>query len=264
MLEVFIFAIGASVGSFLNVVADRLPAGQSLVRPRSHCSSCERPLSNIEMLPLLSYVWLRGRCRSCRAGIPVRVAVVEVITGVLFTVLYLKSGFGLEFLVLCASVSLLVAVAVIDWEHKLILNRIVVPSLVVALLVAPFWTELGVPRTFPGISGMLASLLNSLASGVGASLFFLVIYLVHPKGMGLGDVKLAGLLGVILGFPGVAVAIYGAIVAGGVLAVALLAMRLKGLKDAIAFGSFLAVAGIGVTLAGNDVVSSLIKVITGF
>ena len=267
VLGIFIFAIGASVGSFLNVVADRIPAGQSLVSPRSHCPSCNRPLTNIEMVPLLSYLWLKGRCRSCGSTIPARLAMIEVSTGALFAVVYMRFGLELEFLVLCAAVSLLVVVAVIDWEHKLILNRIVFPSIVVILMVAPFWNELGVPRTFLGNSGALGSLLNSLGSGVGAFLLFLGILLAYPQGMGGGDVKLAGLLGLLVGFPGILVVIWVAIVAGGLVAISLIVLRKKGRKDAIAFGPFLSLASILVLLAGNDIVSSYQRFIdqaTGF
>ena len=255
MLGVIIFAIGASVGSFLNVVSDRVPAGRSLVSPRSYCTSCKRPLSNVELVPVFSYVWLRGRCRHCGAAIPLRVIVVEVVTGVLFTAVYLKFGLGPEFIVLSATVSLLIVIAVIDWEHQLILNRIVFPSLVVILVLAPFWTELGIPRTFLGSSSMVASSLNSLGSGAAAFLLFLVILLAYPQGMGGGDVKYAGLLGLLLGFPGVVVAWWISAIIGGVVAIVLLATRKKGRKDAISYGPFLSIGGIIALMYGSDLMS---------
>ena len=255
VLGLIVFAIGASVGSFLNVVADRTPAGRSLVSPRSYCSSCKRPISNTELVPVLSYLWLRGRCRHCGAAIPIRVVLVEATTGLLFAVAYLQSGFGVEFVVLASSVSLLIVVAVIDWEHQLILNRIVLPSTVAALIVAPFWNELGLSRAFLGSSSMIASLLNSLLGGLGAFLLFLVIILVYPQGMGGGDVKYAGLLGLILGLPGVLLAWWITAILGGIVAVALLALRKKGRKDAIPYGPFLSIGGIVVLLGGSDMLS---------
>ena len=255
MSAVIAFAIGVSVGSFVNVVADRLPHGKSLVSPRSYCSSCNRPLSNIELVPIFSYLWLRGRCRHCGAPIPVRVIVVEVTTGLLFTAVYLRFDFGFDFVVLAAAVSLLLAVAIIDLEHKLILNRIVFPSLVIILIVAPFWPSLGLPRTFPAGSEMLASLANSLVAGIGAFLLFLTIYVAYPNGMGGGDVKLAGLIGLLVGFPGLIVALWGGIVSGGLVAIVLLVLRRKGRKDEISFGSFLSAAAIVVLLWGSDIIS---------
>ena len=253
---VFAFAVGASVGSFINVVADRLPESQSLVSPRSYCDSCKRPLPNMEKVPILSYLWLRGRCRDCGATISRRVFVVEVLTALLFTAVYWRvGGLGLDFAIISLSASLLLAVAVIDLEHQLILNRIVFPSAVVFLLLAPFWTELDMPRTLLESSGVIASFLNSVASGVGAFLLFLIIFIAYPQGMGGGDVKLAGLIGLMVGYPAVIAALWSGIVAGGALALALLALRRKGRKDAMPFGPFLAFGGIVVLLAGSDLLS---------
>jgi leader peptidase (prepilin peptidase)/N-methyltransferase len=249
-----VFAMGASVGSFLNVVADRTPAGRSLVRPRSYCPSCERPLSNIELVPILSYLWLRGRCRTCGVGIPPRTVLVEIVTALLFTAVYLRFGYSLQFVVMSAAVSLLIVVAVIDLEHGLILNRIVLPGLAILLILAPFWPQLEVSRTFLGSSGMVASLASSVVAGGGAFLLFLGIALAYPNSMGRGDVKLAGLLGLLLGFPGVLVALWGAVVSGGLVAILLLALRKKGRKDAIPFGPFLSLGGIVVLLAGSDII----------
>lgn len=256
VLAVVMFAIGASVGSFVNVVADRLPAGQSLVSPRSHCGSCKRPLSKLDMVPLLSYLWLRGRCRYCGEPISPRVFAVELVTALLFTAAYLRYGAGVEFALTATAVALLMAVAIIDLEHGLILNRVVLPSSVVLLALSPFWNELGLSRTFLDSSGFMASLVNSLASGAGAFLVFLGVALLYPNGMGGGDIKLAGLLGLLVGFPGILVALWGAVFTGGVVAIALLILRRKGRKDAIPFGPFMSLGGIVVLLFGTEIVSS--------
>ena len=261
LLGLFVFAIGASVGSFLNVVADRLPAGGSIVTPRSHCSSCKRPIPYREIVPVLSYLWLRGRCADCGARIPFRVIAVELATGLLFAVVYVRNGLGPEFLVLSAAVSLLIVVTVIDLEHQLILNRIVLPSLLVALLVAPFWTELGMPRTFFGSSTMTASLLNSVVAGAAAFMILFTVVVVYPQGMGGGDVKFAGLLGVLLGLPGTILAWWITALVGGSVAILLLALHKKGRKDAIPFGPFLSLGGIVALLAGADMISGYERVI---
>ena len=256
MLGLWAFLVGLSVGSFINVAADRLPKkGQSLVKPRSFCDACKRPLASLDMVPVLSYLWLRGRCRYCGAAIPVRVMLTEAATGLLFIILYFKFGFGLEFVVGCAIVTLLLVITLIDLEHGVILNRVIYPSILALLLLASFWPMLGHPRFFLGDPGLLDSLLNSVAAGFGAFLVFLVITLIYPQGMGGGDVKLAGLVGLIVGFPGVLVALWIAVVAAGVVAIALMLLRKKGRKDSIPFGPFLAGSAIIAFLAGSELVA---------
>ena len=260
-MAILFLVLGAAVGSFLNVVADRVPAGQSLVRPRSACPSCEHPLSNLDLIPVLSYLWLRGRCRHCGARIAPRLLAVEIVTGLLFVAIFLKFGVGLTFVLVAAATSLLLVVAVIDLERGLILNRIVLPSVVVLLVLAPFWSQLGFAREFPISSGMIASLANSLAAGAAGFLVFLLIALAHPQGMGGGDVKYAGLLGLLLGIPGVLVALWGAVVSGGLVAIYLLAMRKRGRKEAIPFGPFMSLGGIAVLLAGDEIFSEYQRLI---
>ncbi len=264
MWGVLAFGLGASVGSFLNVVADRLPRGQSLVMPRSHCMSCERTLGAVELVPVLSYLWLRARCRTCRARIPLRLVLVEALCGVLFTLVYLKWGLGPNFFIMGAATSLMVGVALIDLDTGLILNRIVFPSALVILVLAPFWADLGESRSFLGSETMLASALNSLVAGFGAFLLFYAIAFLFQGmrdvtgdkgGMGGGDVKLAGVIGLLVGFPGVVVALWVAVVAGGLVAASLLALGKKGRKDAIPFGPFLSLGAITVLLAGGEIVS---------
>ena len=255
MYGVLALALGASVGSFLNVVADRLPAGRSLIKPRSFCENCDRTLSSQDLVPVISYIWLRGRCRHCRTSIPVRLMLVEAATAVLFIATYLRYGMGVEFVVVSAAISLLVVVALIDLEHGLILNRVVFPTIGVLLILAPFWSELGLPRSFLGSENLAASLFNSLVAGAGAFLFFLVITLAYPQGMGAGDVKFAGLLGLLVGYPGVLVTLWLAVVAGGVVSIGLLVLGRMTRKDSIPFGPFLAIGAIVVLLGGDEIVN---------
>ena len=208
------------------------------------------------MVPVLSYLLLRGKCSQCGAPIPVRLFVVELLTGLLFTAAYWKYGLGIELVYVCASVALFLAVAIIDLEHQRIPDRIVFPSLAITLLAAPFWTKLGLPRTFFGNAAMTGSFLNSVASGLGAFLLFFPVLLAFPQGFGFGDVKLAGLMGMLLGFPAVAMALWVGIVSGGVLAIVLLALRKKGRKDTLPFGLFLSLAGIAVLLVGSETIAS--------
>lgn len=255
-MAVLYFVIGASVGSFLNVVADRLPQGQSLASPPSHCPSCKRPLARYDMVPLLSYLVLKGKCRFCKAAIPVRLFIIELLTGLVYLTIYLQRGFGLDFVVLAIAASLFIAVGIIDLEHGIIPNRIVLPAGVAALALAPFWNELGLERSFLSRFDMLASLYNSLVAGAGAFLVFLGIFLAYPRGMGGGDVKFVGVIGLLLGVSGTLVGLWSAVLLGGVVAIGLLVTRRKGRKDAIPFGPFLSLGAVVGLLWGQSIISA--------
>jgi leader peptidase (prepilin peptidase)/N-methyltransferase len=157
--------------------------------------------------------------------------------------------------VLAAIVSLFIAVGIIDLEHGIIPNRIVLPAAVVALALAPFWTEFGLERSFLSHSDMLASLYNSLTAGAGAFLVFLGILLAYPCGMGGGDVKFVGVIGLFLGVSGTLVGLWSAVLLGGVIAIALLVTRRKGRKDAIPFGPFLSLGAVVGLLWGQAIIS---------
>ena len=137
-----------------------------MLRPRSYCDSCQRTLASIDMIPVLSYAWLRGKCRHCKAAMPFRVVLVEVVTGTLFLTVFLLHGMSVEWVVISACLSLLVLVSLIDLEHGLILDVMVIPSIVILLLLAPFWTEIGIPRSFLGDETLIGSYVNSLPAKV--------------------------------------------------------------------------------------------------
>ncbi len=257
---VFAFFIGTSVGSFVNVVADRLPAGQSLVRPGSHCPVCHTHLRTFDLVPVLSYLWLRGRCRYCGAAIPGRLPLVEAGTGLLFALALATYGLSAAFAAAAVILGLLVAITIIDLEHGLILDRVVLPASVAALVMAPLWPLVGVEREFYVWSGPLESLASSLVGGGAGFLFFLAIALVRPGGMGGGDVKLAGLLGLLLGLAGTVIAVWIAAVAGGGVAAALLLLRKRGRRSEIPFGPFLAGGAAVARLAGSQIQSWYLRI----
>ena len=174
--------------------------------------------------------------------------------GALAVAIYFMLGWGVEALVVGAGVALLATIAVVDLEHRLIPNRLVIPAVLVLAALAPFWPELGIDRALFFEQAHLSSLVNTLIAGAGAFLAFLAIKAVYPAGMGAGDVKMAGMLGLLVGYPGIAVALWVAVVAGGAVAVGLLALGRRSRKDAMPFGPFLSVGGIFSLLMGAEIV----------
>ena len=229
--------LGMAVGSFLNVCIDRLPRNLSIVTLPSHCERCQHSLAPRDMVPVLSYLWLRGRCRYCKALIPVRIPIVEATTGLLFAYAAFRYEATIETVVVLAFVGVLVVVFFIDLEHNLILNRIMYPSIVAGLLLAPFG-PLG-----DGQSILQAYLYALLGALVGAGVLY-AIYLAARGGFGGGDVKLGGFLGAMLGVPKVFVALPMSFVAGGLVGIALIIFKVRGRKDTVPFGPFLAVAAL--------------------
>lgn len=258
-LAVIVVVLGMVVGSFLNVCADRLPAKQSLAYPPSHCPACSRRLSAKDLIPVFSYLWLRGRCRYCRAHIPGRVLWVEIATAALFGLAYWQYGLSVELPIVLLYISLFMVILVIDLEHGLILNKIVYPALLVALVISIFVP----PSQLTSISGEIAYLIESLprlgivqaviGGGIGFVLFFLIV-IVSRGGMGFGDVKLAALIGLATGYLVVIALIMGMIL-GGLAAVILLGFKIKKRKEAMPFGPFLAAAAIATLLWGSDILS---------
>jgi leader peptidase (prepilin peptidase)/N-methyltransferase len=230
---------GLAIGSFLTVVVDRVPAGESVVAPRSRCPSCGTPITPRDNVPVVSWVLLRGRCRSCGARIPVGYPLIEVATAGLFAAA--AARFENPWVIVAASAFLadLLALSLIDLQHKILPNRIVYPSLIA------FPVYLAVAQVAGAPFDLLDAAIGFLAYGAG----MLIVAIISPRGMGMGDVKLAALIGLVVGafdLPSVAVAAALAILLGGIGAAAALAMG-KGRKTAVPFGPFLA-AGAGLAL----------------
>jgi leader peptidase (prepilin peptidase)/N-methyltransferase len=243
---------GAVIGSFLNVCTDRLPARQSLVRPPSHCPSCQRRLTLLELIPIISYLALRGRCRTCKANIPWRVLLVEALTAVLFAWLWAGLGAGWPLVVASFYTSLLLVIFFIDLEHRLVLNRVTYPAMGLALALAMI-------RSLPGDPLMLASLVPGILSAIlGGALGFAIIFVpawITKGGIGGGDVKLGALMGLFLGFPAVFAGLFLGFVGGGLGALILLLTRVRGRRDAVPYAPFLAAGAWIALLYGNQIVA---------
>lgn len=249
ILIITFFLLGMSIASFLNVCIDRLPAHQSLVYPPSHCAACNRRLAAKDLIPVFSYLWLRGRCRYCGAAIPRRILWVELGTAVLFGLACWRFEVSIELAVALFYICLFMVLMVIDWEKGLILNKIVFPAIVASIVIsAAFSLFLPDIEIVPFIGRA------AIGGGIGLVIFFLIV-IVSRGGMGWGDVKLAALIGLATGFPLIFIALLIGVVLGGVVAALLLVFKIKKRKEAIPFGPFLAIAAIATLLWGNSILS---------
>ncbi len=232
---------GLLIGSFLNVVAYRLPRGESLAFPGSRCPSCGTAIRAYDNVPVIGWVLLRGRCRSCENEISPRYPIVELCCAVLaIAVVLVKSG-AHDIALGLTLTAVLVPVALIDLDHRIIPNRITGPAAVVAIAIGLITDPSGVPE--------------QLIAGAAAGGFLLLFALAYPRGMGMGDVKLAAVLGLFLG-RSVAVAILGGTLLGAIVGAAVMARVgvAEGRKTAVPFGPFLALGGILALLAGPAIV----------
>ena len=240
-------APGLALGSFLNVVAARVPLRRSVVSPGSACMSCGTQIKWYDNVPVMSWLVLRGRCRSCGAHIAVRYPLVELSTALLIAGCVWKFGLSGDAAVAAFFCAALVAVSATDLEHRIVPNRIVVPAAAIVLVAQT--------ALHPGIEWILG--------GLGASGFLFIAALAYPKGMGMGDVKLALLLGAMLGRV-VPVALMVGMIAALAPSVVLLAKHgSKARKMGIPFAPFLALGGVVGLFAGHALLHAYLSLISG-
>ncbi|MFI2752061.1 prepilin peptidase [Cellulomonas sp. P22] len=231
---------GLAIGSFLNVVVWRVPRGESIVSPPSACPRCRHAIRARDNVPVLSWLVLRGRCRDCAAPISVRYPLVEATTAILFALVAWHFGAVAVLPAVLYVVAISVALALIDIDVRRLPDAIVLPSypVAVALLALASWN--------PGGASDWGALVRALIGGASMFLAYFVLVIVYPPGMGLGDVKLAGVLGLFLGWFGWSALVVGwfsAFLLGGVFSVGLLLTGRAGRKSGIPFGPWLLLGG---------------------
>jgi len=242
-LAAVVFAPALALGSFLNVVAARVPLRRSIVRPPSACMSCAEEIRWYDNVPLVSYAVLRGRCRHCGVRIPLLYPAVELLTALLIAGCVLAFGLTAEAAIAAFFCAVLVAISAIDFEHRIIPNRIVLPAAVVVLVAntlrdpSPQW----------------------LVAALAASAFLLAAALVYPAGMGMGDVKLALLMGAALGKT-VPVALMAGMIAAMIPSLVLFARHgSKARKMGIPFGPFLALGSVVALFWGDAILQAYLN-----
>jgi leader peptidase (prepilin peptidase) / N-methyltransferase len=233
---------GAVIGSFLNVVAHRLPLGESLASPGSRCPECGVPVKPYDNVPVVSWLVLRGRCRNCGTRISPRYPLVELATAVAFAAVVAVRGFDDDLVLELPFVAALIALAAIDFDHRLLPNKIVYPLAAYGVI-----ATLLVDRD---------DLVENLIAGAGAFAFLLLAVIAYPRGMGMGDVKLAGAMGLFLGLS-IIPALLTAFLSGSAVGIVILAREgAAGRKKAVPFGVFLALGGIVGVLAGPELIDA--------
>jgi leader peptidase (prepilin peptidase)/N-methyltransferase len=241
-----IVLLGLAVGSFLNVVVARLPRHRSLWRPRSSCPTCGALIAWHDNIPILSFVMLRGRCRTCSAPISWRYPAIEATTAGLFALAYTMLGSGADLAIGLLLLSALVVVTGIDLEHQIIPDVVTLPGIVVGFAASVAAHRLTWSDSALGIL-------------TGGGIFWVILQaslvLTGREGMGGGDIKLGAMLGAFLGWKVVLLSIFLAVVLGGALALGLLSIRATGRKDPIPFGPFLAAGGVVGLFWGERVIT---------
>lgn len=230
VIAIFVFIYGLVLGSFYNVVGLRVPKGESIVRPPSHCTICDRNLTAKDLVPVFSYVFLKGKCRGCGTKIHWVYPVIELTTGVLFTFAYLQLGFTWEFVTALLFISLLIIITVSDIAYMLILDKILLYFLIPLI-----------------VCRMISPLTPWWDSAVGAIVGFgilLLVAMVSKGGMGGGDIKLFFVIGVVLGTVSTLVTLFLASVIGTVVGLIMLKISKQGRKTPIPFGPSIAIAAV--------------------
>ena len=254
MFSLFIFLLGLLIGSFLNVVICRLESKEPILFSRSRCPKCGALLKWLDLIPLLSFVLTRGKCRYCNKKISLQYPLVELTTGLLFLLIFNQFSVSnlaitthayqfLDSFFYLVIISFLIVIFVYDLKHYLILDKVIFPAIILAF----------VYRFFDN------SFLNSLLAALLVAGFFLALVLIsRGKWMGLGDVKLAGLMGLVLGWPNVLIALFLAFMSGAIVGISLMIAGKKTIKSQIPFGPFLSASTVLVMLYGNQLIERLL------
>lgn len=244
------FVTGLAVGSFLNVCIWRLPRGQSIVRPRSRCPRCGQGIAAGDNIPLVSYLLLRGRCRHCKAPISPRYPVVETLTGTLAVICFLAFGPTAQAAVLFVLFCLLVVVSLVDLDRMVIPDKVTLPGIALGLALNALLS----PRS---IGGFLLGAVVGAAALYGVAILGELLF--KKESMGGGDIKLAAMVGAFVGWRGVLLSLFLAVLVGAMVGISLMMAGLKKRREHIPFGPFIALGTIAGVFWGEGMVNAYLK-----
>ena len=244
ILSAAVFTLGLIIGSFLNVCIYRLPRQESIISPASHCPSCKSPIKVYDNIPIISFLNLRGRCRTCSAAISKQYPLVEAIHAVGYLALFHRFGHSIETVIYGAFFSALVVITFIDLFHQIIPDVITYPGIPLCLVLASTVLPLGPVQAAIGCL-------------IGGGLFFLIAILsealLKREGMGGGDIKLVAMIGALVGWDKVLLAIFSASLFGSIISMSLMLFRVINRRDLIPFGPFLAIGALIALFWGNPI-----------
>jgi leader peptidase (prepilin peptidase) / N-methyltransferase len=240
------FTFGACIGSFLNVCICRLPESQSIVAPGSKCPGCNTPIRFYDNIPIISYIFLKGKCRKCKESISVRYPLVELLTGLVAITTTIKFGMGIESLIYFIFIAALIVTTFIDIDHKIIPDSISLPGIPIGVLSSFAIASLPFKDSLLGVL-------------IGGGILFLIAwsyqFFTGKEGMGGGDIKLLAMIGAFTGWQGVFFTIFVSSVTGTIVGVTLMLIARKSLKFAVPFGPFLAIGAVLYVFFGPEIIS---------
>lgn len=253
ILQIYVAIVGAVIGSFLNVCIYRIPKAESIAYPPSHCGRCGKRLKALDLVPLFSWLFLRGKCRYCRSKISPRYAVVEVLTGLTFLLLYRKYGISFDLLASVFIMSILIAVFFIDLDHRIIPDGLVLTGLAAGVMVIIFnaffpMKIMGGGKWWEPILGMFVGSVTLLIVG-----FIGMLIYKTDEAMGGGDIKIFAPIGIFLGWKMTFVALLMSIILAGVISLILVIIKVKDRKSTIPFGPFIVIGTLVTYLYGWDI-----------
>ena len=259
IINIYVGIFGLMIGSFLNVCIYRIPLGESIVAPHSHCTSCNRKLGPLDLIPLFSYLFLRGRCRYCKEKISPRYPTVESVTAVVFLILYAKYGLTVDFASFAFLMSILITVFMIDIDKRIIPKNLVVIALAAGILVMVYnmirpLAIYGDHNWWNPVAGLLV--------GAGFLLLTAVLGIVVFKtdaAMGIGDVKIFAPIGIFLGWKMTVMALAIAVFTAGISCLFIIALKKKGFKETVPFGPFLIIGTFITIVWGWNLLSLFIR-----
>lgn len=239
----FVGIIGLVIGSFLNVCIYRIPREESISYPPSHCGSCNHKLAPLDLIPLVSYIFLRGRCRYCREKISIRYPVVEALNGILYVIVYMRYGLTIFTVKFCILASLLIVIGLIDYNTQDVYTSTTAFGLIIGVIFIAV-------QNFIYKEGTADILIGALA---GVLIIGMIVFLTG--GMGEGDIEIAGVCGLFLGVKLILLTLFISVIVGGITGIIILALKLKDKKDSMAFGPCIAMGAIVSMLFGNQLIN---------
>ncbi len=250
VIIIFILGLlGLIVGSFSNVCIYRIPKNESIIFPASHCSKCRKTIKPIDNIPLLSYILLKGRCRHCKSKISIQYPIVELLTGLIYLIIYLIYGLTIQTLIYIILSSALIIIAFIDLNEQIIPDVISLPGIVIGFILSFFVTYISFVDSILGILGIAVGGGIILIIGLGGSVIF------KKEAMGGGDIKLAAMIGAFLGYRYIIISLFLGFFLGALTGIILIMAKIKSREDVVPFGPFIVLGSFITLLWGEQIIS---------